>query len=182
MITTGYTAKVRQFKPEAINKITDWLLTQGVTPVFLGQTQTKTGAAHIIKGQFEKDIDFSKGINLIDKTDLLQAAKIMHESKAVLGVDNGLMHVAGCTKAPIIGGFTTVTPEIRWPIRYSELGYDCYEVLPEPTLACRFCQEKTNFLFGHDYTKCVYNDYKCTDQITAEKFIKALEGLGLKYE
>ncbi len=175
VITTGYTADVREFLASEINKIVDYLLTKKITTVFLGQTQTKTGAAHIIKGTFKDDINFNAGINLIDKTSLLEAASIMQGAKAVLGVDNGLMHLAGCTDVPIIGGFTTVSPEIRMPYRHNQLGWNFYPVRPDESLGCRFCQQKTNFLYGHDYRNCMNKHTLCVTQMTAEKFIKHLE-------
>lgn len=175
VITTAYTAKVREFPGAEVNKVVAWLLQQNLSPVFLGQTSTKTGTQHTIKGVIDEEIDFSKGINLVDKTTLLQAAKIMAKAEAVIGVDNGLLHVAGCTKVPIIGGFTTVNPELRMPIRDNILGYGYLAVVPDQSLPCSFCQVKTNFLFGHNYTDCMYKDYLCTAQMTAEKFIWSLK-------
>lgn len=177
VITTGYTADVREFRPEIVNEISNYLHSKNITPVFLGQTNTKTGLQHIIQGTFKAD--YSKGINLIDKTTLLEAAAIMHHSKAVIGVDNGLMHIAGCTPAPIIGGYTTVSPQIRMPVRNNILGWNCYPIVPEESLSCRFCQEKTNFLYGHDYRNCIYKKEPqkvnlCTKQLTADKFIELL--------
>lgn len=181
VFTVGFTAEVREFLPIHVNKLCKYVLSEGYTPVFLGETQTKTGAAHVIKGTFREEIDFSAGINLIDKTSLLEAANIMQHSKAVLGVDNGLLHVAGCTDATIIGGFTTVSHEIRMPVRNNILGWNYYPVIPDAKLVCSFCQQKTNFLYGHDYRKCWYKekkesvDIECTKQMTAEKFIQHLE-------
>lgn len=175
VITTGYTAAVREFPAEHINNVAKYLVDKGVTPVFLGQTSTATGANHTIKGTFASAIDFSIGINLIDKTALLEAAKIMSGAKAVIGVDNGLLHIAGCTNVPIIGGFTTVDPKSRLPVRNSILGHNYYAVTPDLTLSCSFCQVKTNFLYGHEYTKCLRQDAICTKQMTAAKFINHLE-------
>jgi len=178
VFTTGYTADVREWLPKSINDTAKYCLGKGFTPVFLGQTQTKTGGHHTIKGSFREDIDFSLGINLIDKTTLLEAMKIMQHSSAVLGVDNGLLHAAGCTDAPIIGGFTTVTPQIRMAIRNNVLGHNYYPIVPDVSLSCSFCQEKTNFLYGHDYRNCLFKDERknlCTTQMTSTKFIAELE-------
>lgn len=174
VLTTGFTASVREFPATSINEIVTYLVNQDITPVFLGQTATKTGAHHVIKGKFDTNIDFIKGVNLINKTTLLQTAKIMAGAEAVLGVDNGLLHIAGCTDVKIIGGFTTVTPEIRMPVRNNILGWNYYPVVPDPDLSCKFCQVKTNFLYGHDYTGCMYRDTACVSQMTADKFIKNL--------
>lgn len=176
VITTGFTAEVREFPAKEINLITAWARVNNIEAVFLGQNNTDTGTGkHTIQGTFRDDIDYSAGLNLIDKTSLLEAAKIMHESKAVLGVDNGLLHIAGCTDANIIGGYTSVAPELRLPVRNDIIGYRCHSVLPDASLACKFCQSSTNFLYGHDYKYCMYKDNLCTKQMTATKFIKHLE-------
>lgn len=181
VFTTGFTADVREFTPKTVNTLASYVKSKGYGAVFLGSTQTKTGSSFVIKGKFKEEIDYSQGINLIDKTSLLDAAYIMQNSKAVLGIDNGLMHVAGCTDAKIVGGFTTVSPEIRNPIRYNQLGWNCYNVVPDESLSCKFCQQTTNFLYGHDYRNCWYKEKKerstisCVDQMTADKFIAHLE-------
>lgn len=175
VLTTGFTASVREFPAEHINGIASYIKAIGLTPVFLGQTTTKTGANHVIKGTFSDEIDFSSGISLIDKTSLLESAKIMGQAKAVLGVDNGLLHLAGCTDVPIIGGFTTVSPDLRMPIRNNKLGDGYLCVTPDESLGCKFCQVRTNFLYGHNYVNCLYKDNLCTKQMTATKFIAQLE-------
>lgn len=174
VVTTGYTAKVREFHPDSVNGVIDYVLSKGYTPVFLGQTNTATGAKHVIEGTFKEEIRYDKGINLIDNTSLLEAAAIMQASSAVVGVDNGLLHIAGCTDAKIVGGYTTVSPNLRNPTRNNVLGYDCFNVVPDKSLGCRFCQVKTNFLYGHDYKNCLYDDYKCVTELTAAKFIEQL--------
>lgn len=175
VITTGFTADVREFPANEVNKLSEYLLSKDITPLFIGQKNTKTGSAHVIQGQFKKDVDYSRGVDLIDKTTLLEAAAIMNGAKAVVGVDNGLLHVAGCTSVPIIGGFTTVHPDLRMPTRNGIFGFKYYPVVPDEDLKCSFCQVNTNFLYGHDYKKCIYSDNLCTTQMTAEKFIKHLE-------
>lgn len=177
VLTVGHTVKVREWPANEVNKVAKYLINLGTTPIFLGSTSAKTGTEHVIKGQFSEDIDYSLGIDLIDKTNLLEAAKIMHGARAVLGVDNGLLHLATCTDAPIVGGFTTVSPGIRVP--YSN---DQIYLTVTPDVKCRFCQKDTNFLYGHVYTECLYKRHEsgylgCTKEMTGEKFIDKLKGL-----
>ncbi len=181
VLTTGYTADVREFPAKTINEVAQYLHGKGYATIFLGSTTTKTGASHVIKGAFKEEIDFNAGINLIDKTSLLEAAYIINNAKAVVGVDNGLLHLAGCTDVSIIAGYTTVSPDIRMPIRNNTLGFNVYPIVPDVSLDCRFCQQTTNFLYDHDYRNCWYKENKkrdsiyCVDQMTADKFITALE-------
>lgn len=179
VITAGYTAEVREFPTKEINRIVNFIKSKGLEVVFLGQNNTKTGTGHVISANFSGEINFDAGINLINETTLLEAALIMHHSRAVVGVDNGLMHVAGCTAANIIGGFTTVSPEIRKPVRSNSLNHRFWTVTPDESLDCRFCQEKTNFLYEHDYRNCIHKGQEkertCVKQMTADKFIYHLE-------
>lgn len=175
VICTGYTVGVREFNAKAVNEIVDWLNSKGYTAVFVGQDSTPTGAKHIINAKFNAEVNYSKGINLINKTSLLQVSKITQGSKAVVGVDCGLLHLAGGTDAPIVAGFTTVRPELRAPIRNNILGHNFYPVVPDSSLKCRFCQSDTNFLYDHDYKNCIYEDLACIPQLTSTKFIESLQ-------
>lgn len=177
VLTTGFTAEVREWPADEVNKTAQYVISKGYTPVFLGQRNVQTGTAAVIKGDFKSEIDYTAGVDFIDKTSLIEAAAIMSGAGAVIGVDNGLLHVAGCTQVPIVAGFTTVNPELRTPARNGIFGWKFYTVEPDKDLKCRFCQAKTNFLYGHDYKKCMYSDNLCTKQMTAAKFIVHLENI-----
>lgn len=179
VFTVAYTAEVREWLPKFINETAAHCKAEGYTPVFLGKKEVKTGILATIKGEFKEEIDFSLGINLIDQTSLVQAAAIMDDAYAVVGVDNGLLHLAGCTDAYIVGGFTTVSPNIRMPVRNNELGWRYHPVTPDALLACSFCQERTNFLYGHDYRNCMFGKTApghklCVKQMNSKKFILGL--------
>lgn len=175
VMTTGFTAPNREFYAEHVNKVVNYVKSQNYDIVFLGKKVTQTGARHIIKGNFSEDIDLSKGLDLIDKTSLLEASKIMHESSGVIGLDNGLLHIAGCTQVPIIGGFTNVNPIARMPVRNDVLGWNYYPVVPPESLACRFCQSNLSFVYDFDFKNCFYKDYACLKQLSAELYIEQLE-------
>lgn len=175
VITTGFTANVREMIPSVVNELSDYILKKGYTPVFLGSKQVPTGAEHVIEGTFKEEIDYCKGISLIDKTTLLQTGRIISESAAIVGLDNGLLHLAGCTKVPIVMGFTTVKPEHRVPYRNSELGWNVYPVVPPETLKCRFCQSNWDFLYDHDFRECFYRDTMCKFLLTSDRYIEKLE-------
>lgn len=177
VITTGYTAEVREFTASSVNTLISYVKLKGYIPIFLGQKQTATGGQHIIQGTFSSTVKYNQGVNLCNKTTLLQAAKIMAGAKAVIGVDNGLLHLAACTDTTIVAGYTTVHPNKRVPYREGEKGKNWYPVTPDKDLACRFCQSNTNFLYNVNYTKCFEKDLLCVKQMTAEKFIAILAGI-----
>lgn len=182
VVTTGYTADVREFLSDYVRQVVEYIISKGIDVVFLGHSSVKTGGFDIISAKFDEKV-LSMGINLVNKTKLVEAAAIMHDALAVVGVDNGLLHVAGTTDVPIIGGFTTVRPEIRMPIRHNKLGWNFFPVVPNQSLDCAFCQQDTNFVYGHDYKDCLYKGKigfghrvnLCTKQITPDKFIEKLE-------
>lgn len=184
VLTTGYTAIVRKLPDTTINELADYIKSKGYEPVFLGRRVTDRGIsdglqrfnADKIQGYFSDGIDFSKGTDLTERTSLLEAAKIMDGSRAVIGLDNGLLHLAGGTSATVVAAYTNVLPHHRLPIRNNVLGFNCHVVTPDPAVCCA-CQSTSNYLPEHDYRECIYQDTLCNEQLTSEKFIKILEGL-----
>lgn len=177
VIAPGYTAENRQFLPKTVNEVSDYCKSQGYEVVFLGKTESPTGEKHVIIGKFAAYIEYSKGINLINKTTLIEASTIIAGAACMIGLDNGLLHVAGCTDVPIIGGFTNVDPSTRMPYRNDILGYNFHYVVPDESLRCRFCQTKMNFVYGHDFKTCYYKNYKCLYELTTKKWISAIGGI-----
>jgi ADP-heptose:LPS heptosyltransferase len=178
VITTGFTAGVREWLPGEINKVAAFAYEYlDCHTVFLGKGEnTFASNQPNTKANFRsEEIDFDIGFDLRECTTLLQAAKIMSGAKAVLGVDNGLLHLAATSDVPIIAGYTTVDPQYRLPYRYGILGYDCTVILPEPSLGCRLCQNKLKFVYNFDFRTCYYGDYECVRHMTGEKFIDALK-------
>jgi phosphohistidine swiveling domain-containing protein len=181
VMTTGFTADVREFKAEKVNELVLRIKSElGLEVVFLGSKETKTGLSHVIKGEFKTDIDFTQGTSLIDQTTLVEALAIMNKSQAVIGLDNGLLHLAAMTTniVPIIGGFTSVLPEHRMPYRNGVLGLSYYPITVK-SLPCFGCQSNWTFTFFHQFTKCYYVEKKedtkiqCVEQISVDDFFQA---------
>jgi len=179
VITTAFTAAVREFLPVHVNKIVAELKSKGENIVFLGASSTQTGMSHVIEGKLSEEVDFSQGLNLIDKTTLLEATKILGNAKCVVGLDNGLLHLAACTEVPVVSGFTSVNPEHRMAYRKNVKGWNWFNAIPED-LACKFCQSKCVFTGGQDFRICQLGTYNCIKDLTAEIYLeqiyKALEG------
>lgn len=176
VITTGFTALVREWPAKSVNETVDYIISKGYNVVFLGNKIVPVkGCADAIRGHFNEEINFSKGISLIDKTNLLEAGKIISQSKCIVGLDNGLLHLAGTTDVPIVAGFTTVNPLVRLPYRHNELGWSCFPVVPDECLKCKFCQSEWALVYDWDFRYCFYDDYACKFQLTGNKFIEQLE-------
>lgn len=176
VITTGFTAKIREFLPEKVNAIVRYLNEKNMPVVFLGQKQTYAGINDfVIIGKFNEEIDYSKGINLVDKTSLLEAGKIIAQSKAIVGIDNGLLHLAGCSDVAIIGGYTSVNPILRNPYRNDILGWNCYNIIPPEDCPERFFQSETDFVFNFDMRNSYNGNNDTPKSLKIEDFIAALE-------
>lgn len=175
VFTCLFTAEVREFPPKMADKIVKFIQEKGYQVVFLGKDEAKASKIHTIKA--ETAVDLTQGINLINKTTLLEAAAIMGNSMGVIGLDNGLLHLAATTDAPIIYGFTTVDPDHRLPMRYDQVGWNIKIVIPPKSLDCRFCQSKMNFVYNHDFTKCYYGHRKCVENMSELPYINAIQDL-----
>jgi len=174
VVTTGFTSETREWLAQSVNEVSDYLVAQGITPVYIGKSYTQAYKGTGITGNFKAD--YTKGINLIDKTNLFEAHSIMNDAVVTLGIDNGLMHLHSMGTGEAIWGFTTVRPEHRLPPNTNHL-----VVAPtKEELACTFCQSDQNFPDSdHSFTTCFYKDYKCLELMTSNKWIAKLKELGI---
>lgn len=201
VVTTGYTAPTRRWKETEVNVFCKRIKEHGLTPVFLGKKANELGIKHknikneegtTLDAEFQEGVDYSVGIDLRDKTTLIEAANIMRHAKAVVGLDNGLLHLSATTNVPSVWGFTSVQPGHRLPYRDGKMGKDMVVIAQPQSLGCRYCQSKMHYIYGHDYRKCFYQSeknydskkiqplpYQCLDYMKAESFVKALETLGV---
>lgn len=177
VMTTGFTAPAREMYGSYINEICHYIREKGYEIVFLGQKYTPTGVTHVIEGSFSNEIDYSIGLNLIDKTNLLEATKIISQAKFLIGLDNGLGHLCGTTDTPLIMGYSSVEAKYRLPYRHDTLGWKCYPVVPPESLKCRFCQSNWTFTHNHDFKTCYYGseDYQCLKQMKPELYIEQIK-------
>ena len=159
VFTAGMTTNSRKAPAGAWNPIIKHVLELGIEPVFLGKAVMDTGNAKNIHTTYDPGLRADLGLDLRDKTSLLQAAAIMSRAEFVIGHDNGLLHIAGCTDVPIIFGYNIASPEHREPAR--KVGRVYNVCLTDAELACNFCQSKTNFVIGFNFRECFYGDLKC---------------------
>lgn len=174
-ISVGSTAKPKELPSDIINGISTYCLSFGYTPVFLGKKLSHVGYEDKTLTAKLAEIDYSKGIDLTNKTSLLEAAAIIAGARCIVGMEGGLGHLAGCTDTHIISSYTFVDPSVMAPIRNNEIGNNMSIITPPKTLACRFCQTNMSFLYDVDFRDCYYDDYACTQSLKLEQFIEALE-------
>lgn len=200
IFTTDYTAPSRQWPAVHINALAKKCLEAGLQPVLLGTTEpipTGAEADDIIPRQ-TSGLNANRFIDLRDKTSLLEALGIIQRAKAVVGVDNGLLHLAHCTDTPVVMGFTSLKPEHRVPVRIgnplgmdllaADVGLDVDEQrlrrgaqltsTIEAKVPCKGCQSR-GFAINHDWRTCLFDDYACTLTLSADRFWTRLQRLGV---
>lgn len=162
--TPGAPTTSRTVASRHINPIIDYVLALGLTPVFLGKAQvTPTHQAN-----FPADVSYEKGIDLRDKTTVLDAACIMEHSLCTLGLDNGLLHLASCTPGNVIFGYNIASPEHRRPRRGKYDNKTTDITVPREKLPCIHCQSNMKMLVTHSFHQCLYGDLKCIDLLFSE--------------
>jgi hypothetical protein len=168
LFNTSYRDNNRALSSNVVNEVSKYLNSVGLTPLFVGKSETPDFVSdHPYK---KSSYDTSLGIDLRDKTTIKELIYIMNNSRAIIGIDNGLIHLAAMTDLPIIAAYTVVSPKVRAPIRYGKLGGGC-EII-EASDKCRYCEDSWQ-LDHHDYATCFYNTNECCNSLTAEMFIDA---------
>jgi hypothetical protein len=169
VFTPGSVVPARATTAKHLNPLIEFCVSQGLTPVFLGKNNFAQG----MKVNFDEGIRFDLGIDLRDKTTILQAASVMEHAVCVLGLDNGLLHLAAATDANVIFGYNITTIAQRVPRR--NWGETLNLALTPQELACTACQANGKLMINHTYHKCYYGDTKCIDLLfSGGRFEKAV--------
>lgn len=165
VFTPGATAQSRAMPAKYFNELVRYTISKGVTPVFIGKRDFAHQGRNN-KGYYadiDSSYDLSKGVDLTEKTTLLEAVRVIEGARFILGIDNGLLHFAGCTDTPIIFGHTVTTVEHRRIRR--PLGLIIDIALDQKSLNCIGCQSNIRFVLHHRFSKCIYGDYLCLDML-----------------
>lgn len=175
VISVGATSKVKELPVDVMMQIVDYIRSKNYTIVFLGKSVALLGYENKALMTNLADINYSLGIDLREKTTLLEAGAIIQGAKAFIGMEGGLTHLAGCTDVKIIAGYTFIDPNIMMPIRNGKLGYEVYPVIPDASLECRYCQSRMILLYSHDFRSCFYKDFLCTKQLKFDKWKEQID-------
>lgn len=170
VFTTGATTEARSVPGQYWNPIIDYVKSLGFTPVFLGVRQLVD-----LKIKYKDGCNYAEGIDMRDKTTLMEAAWVMKNAAAVVGLDNGLIHLASCTDANVVAAYNIVDPSDRRTKRGGGGWAEIY--LTESELACTGCQTNMTNMFPHNFNKCLYHKTRCIDMLFsdgASRFIRAL--------
>ena len=172
ILITSYRDVTRMWHAEYILQVAAWLKSKGLIPVFVGKTDMDLEARASIIPKTSLAADVSEhGVDLRNKTSIAELASIMSASMAVCGIDSGPVHLAGTTHTPVVCGYTSVSSENRIPVR--EHGVT---IAIEPNLSCIGCESKWHSTYWN-FENCYHKHAACCANMTADKFIHALQSL-----
>lgn len=173
------TEKVKTIPKETISKLCDYVISKGYTPVFLGKALNVTGYEDMNYHAEVQDYDFSKGLNLMDQTNILESAAIIAKAKLFIGIDGGLAHLAGFTETSAVVYYSFVKAASQVPIRDGIVAHNWYPIEPDE-LNCKSCQSKMIHL-DWDFRNCYYDDYKCVSKeiCSFDKYKNVIEKFNL---
>jgi hypothetical protein len=158
VFTPGATAGVREMPFPAFNELAHYVKSKGVTPVFLGKCEL----SEEYRAKF-LPYDFTLGVDLRERTSLLEATQIIKRAKFIVGLDNGLLHMAGTTTTPVIFGHNITEIHHRDLRRREGLTFNV--TVAEETLACIGCQSRMRMLYKHDFRNCFFKKDPNRDKI-----------------
>lgn len=152
LFTPGATSDVREMPVKAFNEIVEYTRQKGITPVFIGKKE--------LSEQYQAKFshyNLNNGIDLRERTDLLEVTQIMRKARFILGLDNGLLHMAGTTDVPTIFGHNVAALHHRQLRRRKGITIDI--TVPESELGCIGCQSKIRFISSHDFRQCIFKKF-----------------------
>ncbi len=173
VFTPGGTTPTRQVPGAYWNPLIDFCLNRGLTPVFLG----KNNMTKEHKAIFPEGTEYDRGLDFRDQTTTLEAAAIMQHAAAVIGLDNGLLHLAACVPSNIVFGYNIAAPSQRRPVRRLP-GRLIDITLSKEELSCRHCQTHMKQQNLINFRNCFYGDLKCLDLLFdngSGRWIRALD-------
>ena len=172
IFTVASTAPAREWPVIHINELARRVRAANFECVLLGNTEKIEAGDGIIQANIDPNLDLSLFTNLINKTTLCEALATMRSASAVVGVDNGLIHLAACTSVPIVCGYTSVEARLRQP---THIGF----IAIEPKSPSYGYQSKS-FAVNRDFRFPTDEEYGCNIEMSATRFADALNRLGIK--
>ncbi len=181
VISANATSDNKLFHPNVLAEVIKGVAARGFKPVIIGKSSTQVKAIGdtlplVMRKVFDlvpKDVQ-DLCINLMDKTSLIEGRNVIAHAKAIIGVDGGLLHLAGTTNTPIVYCITSVDPEDRAITRGGVRNKDVIHVTPH-NLECAGCQSHWVMAYGHDFRECFYDDNKCTEMLRPQDIFDALD-------
>jgi ADP-heptose:LPS heptosyltransferase len=179
VIAYGATTEHRRMLPEVLAGLVDYFSSRNIEVVLIGKRDHALRCSSTITNPTFDAIPEGV-INFIDQTTMPEALAIIRESEMVIGLDNGLIHMAALTDVPIVAGYTTVDPYYRLPYRHGVKGWNIYTV--EPDSNCRYCQTETFCTYALNFLKCQTRTKECMNSLTLNSWLCKIKLVGSQSE
>ena len=182
VIGPGSTKPICQIPANPINDIIDYCKFKDYDVVLLGDKYSFNLPVPVssplnfqdtmtVGPEMHSALNYNKCINLIEKTSLDEAIAILDKAQCYIGPEGGLMQFCGMTDTPMIISINGWHPDMRMPYRHNELGWECYPIVPDADLECRYCIQRTiHARTVNVMMDCIYKDFKCVEDIIFDKF------------
>lgn len=118
----------RTWEKEKWQELIDLLNDAGINVVAVGKDSGEY-SEHISQDKPAWPLNIKNGIDLTNKTSLSQTWHILNESRCVITMDSGVLHLAGTTDSHIIQLGSSINPRFRAPYRFSSQEYK-YSYVP----------------------------------------------------
>jgi ADP-heptose:LPS heptosyltransferase len=166
-VQTGPSWAVREWLPAEWDKLATELQREyGATVIQLGADANTTGKgairAHRVKG----------AIDLVDDRPIEETIGILKLSDYFIGIDSGLLHLAGAVGTPSLGIFGAVNPHFRLPPITPSVGVTA-------EVECLGCHHQNPT--AHWKTGCHF-DVRCMQGLTSARVFSAFQELVAKAE
>ena len=153
-IHTGRTWPVKELSEERWQEIVDGLLKSRPCRILHFCSPGHDGApAHNLRGVQMMEPDLP----------LMMTAAILSECRLVIGIDSGLLHLAGAVGTPLVGIFGPTNPLYFLPL--NPIARGVYHSVP-----CSFCHHESPI--QHWQTGCPH-DVRCMKEISATEVLAA---------
>ncbi len=173
VLAYGATTEHRRMLPEVFEGLVAYFRCLGLAVVLLGKRDHDLRCNGTTTRPTFDLVSLEGCIDLIDQTTLPEALAIIQGAQMVVGLDNGLIHLAALTDVPIVVGYTTVDPYYRLPYRHGVKGWGCHVV--EPTSECRYCQTETFCTYGLDFLRCQTRTKECMKSLSLNLWLAQVE-------
>jgi ADP-heptose:LPS heptosyltransferase len=140
VINCSYTDYRRKFPDRIVNDMVDFFVKSNIPVVFSGVSKhiyNKNAIYNLY------DIDYTKGINIIDKLSIENMLMLFSKAELFISADGGSVHLAGMTEIPILSFCTIGNPFYVAPIRHNMIGWNYMCV--RPTVDCKDCCTREEF-------------------------------------
>lgn len=163
-LAPGSVWETKRWSAEQFARLGAMLLDRGFYLALIGGPADRQ-AAELIVEQLQQRNDFSRVINLMGRTSLLESAAIIDRSTALVSNDSAPLHIASALQVPVVGVFCATIPEFGfgpWKTPHRTIGL--YE------LSCRPCR-------AHGSRICPTSTEKCMNELSAEAVLSQLNDL-----